>query len=35
MKWVKTKWPVAGIPLKSVNSESLLPRVVGDQLPRL
>ena len=35
MKWVKTKWPVAGISLKSVNSGSLLPRVVGDQLPRL
>ena len=35
MKWVKTKWPVAGISLKSVNSGSLLPTVVGDQLPRL
>lgn len=31
----KTSWPVAGMSLKSVNSGSLLPRVVGDQLPRL
>ena len=32
---VKTKWPVAGISLKSVISGGLLPRVLGDQLPRL
>lgn len=32
---VKTSWPVADMSLKSVNSGSLLPRVVGDQLPRL